>query len=160
MIKDSSETRLDDVDRDILRILQTDGRISNADLARQVNLSPPATHARLKRLEEGGVIRAIAAVLDRDRLGFDLLCFVQVSLQLHRLESVEAFRAAIRDMPEVQECYHLTGEYDYLLKVVVRNRKDLERFLVDRLTPLPGVARIHTSVVFNEVKSTTALPLP
>ena len=159
MVKDSQLEVLDDLDTAILRELQIDGRISNVDLARRVNLSPPATHARVKRLEQEGYIRAYAVVLDREKAGFDLLCFIHISMQLHQIEQVERFREAIRLMPEVLECHHLTGEYDYLLKVVVRNRKDLERFVVGQLTPMPGVARIHTSLVFTEVKATTALPL-
>ncbi len=149
----------DSTDKAILDILQSEGRISNAELARRVNLSPPATHARLRRLEESGLVRGYAALLDRERAGFDMLCFVQISLQLHQPEQVEAVRSAIRDMPEVLECHHVTGEYDYLLKVVIHNRKDLERFVLERLTPVPGVARIHTSLVLSEVKSTTALPV-
>ena len=88
-----------------------------------------------------------------------MLCFVNISLQLHQPEQVEAIREAIRGMPEVLECYHVTGEFDYLLKVVIKNRKDLERFVIDRLTSVPGVARIHTSLVLNQVKSTTELPV-
>jgi DNA-binding Lrp family transcriptional regulator len=88
-----------------------------------------------------------------------MLCFVQISLQLHQPQQVQAVRDAIRDMPEVLECHHITGEYDYLLKVVIHNRKDLERFILERLTPVPGVARIHTSLVLTEVKATTALPV-
>jgi len=150
---------LDEIDMQVLRELQADGRISNVELARRVNLSPPATHARIKRLQQQGFIKTAAVILDRARLGFDLLCFIQISLQMHQLEQVERFREAVRQMPEVLECYHLTGEYDYLLKVVIRNRQDLERFVVGNLTPLPGVARIHTSVVFSEIKATTALPI-
>ncbi len=151
--------RLDEVDRAILEALQDDGRLSNVDLARRVHLSPPATHARLRRLEKGGYIRQYAAIVDRERAGFDLLCFIQVSIQLHQPDQVEQFRVAVRAMPEVLECHHITGEYDYLLKAALRNRKDLERFVVDRLTPMPGIARIHTSLVLSEVKATTALPL-
>jgi len=150
---------LDFTDRAILDILQSEGRISNAELARRVNLSPPATHARLHRLEETGLVRGYAALLDREKAGFDMLCFVHISLQLHQPEQVEAVRTAIRQMPEVLECHHITGEYDYLLKVVIHNRKDLERFVLERLTPVQGVARIHTSLVLTEVKSTTALPV-
>jgi len=150
---------LDPTDKLIMQILQEEGRLSNAELARRVNLSPPATHARLRRLEEGGYIRQYAALLDREKVGFDMLCFVQISLQLHQPQQVEAVRAAIREMPEVLECHHVTGEYDYLLKVVIHNRKDLERFVLERLTPVPGVARIHTSLVLTEVKATTALPV-
>jgi Lrp/AsnC family leucine-responsive transcriptional regulator len=150
---------LDATDKLILQILQEEGRLSNAELARRVSLSPPATHARLRRLEEDGFIRQYAALLDREKAGFDMLCFVQISLQLHQPQQVEAVRAAIREMPEVLECHHVTGEYDYLLKVVIHNRKDLERFVLERLTPVPGVARIHTSLVLTEVKATTALPV-
>ena len=149
----------DECDLEILRTLQIDGRISNADLARRINLSPPATYARVRRLEEQGYIRRYVALLDLDMAGFDLLCFVHVSLQLHQLQQVDGFKQAICQMPEVLECHHVTGEYDYLLKVVLRNRKDLERFAVERLTPIPGVARIHTSLVLSVVKETTALPL-
>jgi DNA-binding Lrp family transcriptional regulator len=150
---------MDDLDRQILLILQTNGRLPNAELARKLNLSPPATHARLRRLETEGLIDHYAAILDREQAGFDMLCFIQIGLQLHQPEQVEAVRTAIRKMPEVLECHHITGEYDYLLKVVIRNRKDLERFVIERLTPVPGVARIQTSLVLTEVKSTTALPL-
>lgn len=150
---------LDDTDKNALRALQADGRLSNVELARRIDLSPPATHARLRRLEAEGYITGYTALLDREKAGFDLLCIIQISLQMHQIEQVEAFRELVRQMPEVLECHHITGEYDYLLKVVLRNRKDLERFVVDRLTPVPGVARIHTSLVLTEVKSTTALPL-
>lgn len=159
MIKNMHEPMLDDVDKAALRLLQMDGRLSNVDLARSLNLSPPATYARLRRLEKDGYIRQYAAIVDREKAGYDLLCFIQVSLQMHQIEQVEGFRQWTRQLPEVLECHHITGEYDYLLKVVLRNRKDLERFVVDRLTPIPGVARIHTSLVLTEVKSTMALPL-
>jgi DNA-binding Lrp family transcriptional regulator len=88
-----------------------------------------------------------------------MMCFISVSLQLHQPEELEAFRAIINDIPEVVECYHVTGEFDYLLKVIIQNRQDLQRFVVNQLTPIPGVARIYTSLVLSEAKSTTALPL-
>jgi DNA-binding Lrp family transcriptional regulator len=144
----------------ILRELQDDGRISNVELARRINLSPPATHARIKRLEEQGLIRQYVALLDPVRVGYDMMCFVSISLQLHQSEELEAMRRRISQMPEVLECFHVTGEFDYLLKIVVRNRQELQHFVVARITPMPGVARIYTSLVLAEVKSTTALPLP
>jgi len=150
---------LDDYDHSILNALQQDGRIANAELARRLNLSPPAIHARLRRLEEVGLILRYAAVLDREKLGFDLLCFVNISLHRHTREHVDHFRQRIQQIPQVLECHHVTGEYDYLLKVVVRNRKELEHLLMEELTPIPGVAHIHTSLVLNEVKAATALPL-
>jgi len=150
---------IDEIDRAILGLLQADGRMTNADLARAVGLSPAATHARVRRLERDGLIRGYVALVDRERAGFDLLCFVSVSLQLHRPTLVASFPKRVAEMPEVLECHHVTGEADYLLKVAVRGRHELERFIVDRLTPIPGVARIQTSLVLRELKATTALPL-
>lgn len=150
---------LDTIDIAILQELQNDGRISNVELAERINLSPPATHARLKRLDEQGYIHDYVALLDQEKLGFDMMCFISVSLQLHQPEELENFRAIINDIPEVLECFHVTGEFDYLLKVIIQNRKDLQRFVVNQLTPIPGVARIYTSLVLSEVKSTTELPL-
>ena len=150
---------LDALDKAILDILQTDARISNVELARRVNLSPPAVYARVKRLEESGLVERYAALLNHRQAGYDMLCFVRVSLQLHDTAQVNGFREAIQGMAEVLECHHVTGDYDYLLKVLARNTKDLEHFLVHRLTPIPGVARIHTSLVLNEIKSSTEIPL-
>ena len=150
---------LDELDQRILDELQSDARVANAELARRLNLSPPAVHARVKRLEERGILRGYVALLDREQLGFDMLCFIQISLQLHQVEQVSHFRATIQQIPEVLECHHVTGEYDYLLKIVVRNRQELERLIMEKLTPIPGVARIHTSLVFSEIKASTELPL-
>lgn len=150
---------INEVDISILEILQTDARISNAELARRVNLSPPATLTRVRRLEENGLIDRHVTLVNRRQAGFDMLCFVSVSLQLHDIEQVTGFREAVQQLPEVLECHHVTGDYDYLLKVVAHNTKDLENFLLKKLTPISGVARIHTSLVLNEVKSTTVIPI-
>jgi Lrp/AsnC family transcriptional regulator, leucine-responsive regulatory protein len=154
-----ADAPIDDIDQAILRELQVDARISNLDLSRRIDLSPPATHARTRRLEASGLIRACVAIVDRERAGFDLLCFVSIGMQVHQHQHIERFRTLISAMPEVLECHHLTGEYDYLLKVVLRNRRELERFVVEKLSPIPGIARIHSSLVLAEVKMTTALPI-
>ena len=159
MLEYSVREGLNQLDKAILRVLQQNSRISNVELARQINLSPPATHARVKRLEEQGVIRQYTTLIDPEAVGYDMLCFVHINLQVHQFEQVERFREVVQQMPEVLECHHLTGEYDYLLKVVIRSRRDLERFVVNQLTPIPGVARIPTSLVLTEVKVTTMLPL-
>jgi DNA-binding Lrp family transcriptional regulator len=159
MLEYSENNTLDNLDKAILAALQQNGRISNVELARQINLSPPAIHARLKRLEQQGLIQQYTALLNREKAGYDMLCFVHLNLQLHHHEKVETVRTTIQAMPEVLECYHLTGSFDYLLKVVIRNQKDLERFVMHQLTPIPGIARIQTSIVLTEVKSTTMLPL-
>ncbi len=156
-MKEYSE--LDALDIAILDRLQRDSSISNVELGRQVGLSSPAIHTRIRRLVELGYIQRYTALLDRERLGFDMLCFIQVSLQIHQTEEVESFRRSVAEMPEVLECHHLTGEFDYLLKVAVQNRKALQKFLMDRLTPIRCIARIQTSVVLTEIKSTTLLPI-
>ncbi len=150
---------LDDLDRSILRHLQVDGRMSNLDLSRAVGLSPAATHARVRRLEERGVITGYAAQVDPERAGFDLLCLISIGIQLHHQDAVARIRTALAALPEVLECHHVTGQYDYLLKVVLSDRRALERFVVEKLTPLPGIARIQTSVVLAVVKATPALSI-
>lgn len=149
---------LDAQDLTILRELQA-ANVSNVELARRVNLSAPATHARVKRLEQLGYIQSTRSLLDREKLGFDLLCFITVTLQMHKPDDVQKFRELVVDAPEVLECYHVAGDYDYILKVALRGRQDLQRFLMDVLTPIPAVARIHTRVVLDEVKFSTELPL-
>lgn len=150
---------MDAIDQAILTELQQDSSISNVELARRVDLSPPAVHARIKRLEEAGIITAYVALLDREKLGFDLLCFVQVSLQTHDPAQIEAFQQKVMAMPEVMEGHYLTGSVDYLLKVVIKNKADLSRFLMENLSQIPGIARIQTSIALKEIKSKTALPL-
>ena len=150
---------IDNVDKIILKALQENARISNADLARRAELSPSAILTRVKRLEEQGYISEYAARLNHQQMGYDMLCFVGVSLQRHEFERVSEFDDAIAQIPEVLECHHVTGDYDYLLKIIAKNTADLEQFLIHVLTPIKGVARIHTSVVLGEVKSSTALPI-
>ncbi len=152
-------SNLDKLDRAILNILQTSGRISNADLARRINLSPPATYTRLKRLEQDGYIDEYVARLNRPKLGYGMLCYIHIGLQGHHSEELESVRRRLRDMPEVQECSFITGEFDYILKVVLRDQADLERFILRELSPLPGIARISTSLVVSEIKSSTSLPI-
>ena len=150
---------LDPCDVAILRELQADGRVSNVELAWRVHLSPPAVHTRLRRLEREGFVHQYAAVLSRERLGYDMLCFVHVVLQRHQPEVFATAVKAIRQMAEVLECHQVTGDFDLLLKVAIRNKKDLDDFFNQKLTPVPGIARVNTSIVLREVKFTTALPL-
>lgn len=156
-MEDYSE--LDAVDISLLTELQKDSKISNAELARRMNLSPPAIHARIRRLEETGIICGYAAIINREALGFEMLCFIQVSVNSHDPEYVQEFRARLAEMPEVLECYQLIGDIDYLLKVVLRNKRDLQRFLMEQLTPIPGLARIKTSLALTEIKSSTVIPI-
>jgi len=149
----------DQLDHAILKELQHDGRISVADLARKIHLSPPAVHQRIKRLEREGVIRKYVALLDRKAAGYDLLCFIRVSIQPHTKAQMNEFQSAMQDLNAVLECYHTAGSYDLLLKVAVRTHHDLEQFISEHLMTISGVERIETSLVLNEMKSTTALKL-
>ena len=150
---------LDERDRTLLSALQENARLSNAELARRVHLSATGLQKRLRRLEEAGVITRYVAMLDREALGLDMLCFVQVTLQRHEPDAVANFRREVQSMAEVLECHHLTGEFDFLLKVVVRNRKHLEKFILNTLTPVHGMDKIRTSLVLSEIKSLSAVPL-
>ena len=156
---DTPLLELDEIDFKVLHNLQQDARLTNKELASRVSLSPPGLVKRMRRLERAGVLQQYTALIDRQSVGLDLLCFVHVTLGHHEVEAVRRFREAIVEIPEVMECHHVTGEFDYLLKVLVRNHHTLELFLVDKLTPLPGVDRIRTNVVLREVKSTTAVPI-
>jgi len=153
------EYSLDDADRGILTALQRDSKATNAEIAQQVGLSAAAVHARVKRLQDDGVIDHYTAIVNRERIGFDMLCFVQVSLRAHDRETTRCFSEAIKEMPQVLECYQLIGDIDYLLKVVFRSKDDLRRFLMEGLTSIEGVTHIKTSLALTEVKSTTILPL-
>jgi len=151
--------KLDEIDLAILDALQRNARLTNLELAQRVQLSPPGLQKRLRKLEQAGLIDAYVALLNREAVGFELMCFIQVILSRHDRNVVQRFKQTIANIPEIQECYHITGETDYLLKVVVRNRRHLERFLVDILTPVPGVDKLRTSVVLDDVKSTTHIPI-
>lgn len=148
---------LDTIDIQILDILQKESQISNAEIARRVNLSPPATHTRIKRLEGEGFINRQVAILNQEKLGFDLLCYVFISTNIHQAEQLDILENALEAMSEVLECHCLTGEYDYLLKVVIRDRKELDGF-IRKLNKL-GISRIQTNLSLREIKNSTALPI-
>lgn len=149
----------DELDRAILEELQINGRISVADLARKIFLSQPAVHNRIKRLERAGVIEQYVALLNHEIIGYDLMCFIQISVQPHTSEHINKVEAVIIEMPEVLECYRLTGDYHLLVKVVVHNSKALDGFVAEKLTVLEGIDRIQSSVVMKVLKAETALAL-
>lgn len=152
-------TGFDELDRAILEELQQNGRISNADLARKVFLSPPAVHNRIKRLERENIIAQYAALLNFEEVGFGLMCFVYINLEQHNAAQWETFRDAISDMPLVLECYKQTGDYDVMMKVIAQTREQLNDFIDNQLSAIPGVCRIKTNVVIDELKSTTVVVL-
>ena len=148
---------LDKVDIQILDLLQREAKLSNIEISKRVNLSPPAVHIRIKRLENEGFIKRQVAILNQEKLGFDLLCFIFMSTNIHQAEKLDALENALRSMPEVLECHCLTGEYDYLLKIANRDRKELEAF-IRKLNKL-GITRIQTSLALREIKDSTLLPI-
>ena len=152
--------QLDAIDWNILALLQSDARISNVELARQVGLSPSPCLNRVRALEVSGYISRYVTLLDAQRVGLKVSVFIQVTLEKQIEPVLERFEAAIRDRPEVMECYLMTGEADYLLRVVVPDLQALERFILNFLSRVPGVGNIKSSFALKQVKYQTALPLP
>jgi len=154
---------LDTIDRRILRALQTDGRITYDQLASQVNLSASATLRRVKRLEELGAIARYVALVSPERVGLGLTAYINVRLEkhseVHKRNPMDLFRAAVQTWPEVVECAALTGEMDYLLRVVVQDMAHYSRFIMDTLLNHPSVEDCKTSFVLDRVKNTTAVPV-
>ena len=148
---------LDGVDVRILDILQKQAELSHTEIAKRVNLSSPAIHTRIKRLENEGYINQQVAILNPEKLGFDLLCFIFITTDLHQAEELDKLEQALEKMPEVLECQCITGEYDYLLKVANRNRQDLQLF-IRKLNKL-GISKIQTNLALREVKYSTVLPI-
>jgi DNA-binding Lrp family transcriptional regulator len=155
-----SEGKLDELDRKILEELQENARISNVALAHRVGLSPSPCLRRVRELEDSGLVRGHVTLLDPAALGLGVSVFIQVRLDRQIEASLETFESAVLERPEVMECYLMTGDADYLLRVVVPDVPSFERFLVDHLTRVPGVANLRSSFALKQVKYTTALPLP
>ena len=154
-----SAIELDNIDRRILTALQNNARISNVELARMVGLSPSPCLRRVKTLEDCGVIQRYVSLLDQGAVGFPVSVFVNVTLERQVESALEQFEAAIGQRPEVLECYLMTGDADYLLRVVTSDLASYERFLVDHLTRIPGVSSIKSSFALKQVSYRTALPL-
>jgi DNA-binding Lrp family transcriptional regulator len=150
---------LDDIDIRILSELQDSGRLSNVDLSSRVGLSPSPCLARVRALEEAGIISRYVALLDPEAVGAAVSVFIQVSLERQSREVLDVFEARIADMPEVMECYLMSGDADYLLRVVVRDTAHLRDFIVGHLSETPGVSQIRSSFALKQVKYQTALPL-
>ena len=150
---------LNRLDRRILEILQADGRLTNLELAGRVNLSASACLRRVRALEEAGVIRRYAAILDPSKVGLGLRAYVTVKLEKRGRMPTDAFAKAVRDWPEVVGCHSMTGDMDYLLGVHVEDLEHFSRFVMDSLLKHPGVLDVKSSFVLEAVKETTALPL-
>ncbi|MEC9415731.1 MAG: Lrp/AsnC family transcriptional regulator [Pseudomonadota bacterium] len=150
---------MDHFDKKLLSILQTNGRISNVELSEAVNLSESACLRRVKSLEERGFIDKYVALLDQKRVGLTDTVFVHIVLKREEKSELLAFEEAVKEIPEILECYLMTGEFDYLLHLVVANMADFERLHNESLTQLPGVSRVNSSFAIRTVQKTTALPI-
>jgi DNA-binding Lrp family transcriptional regulator len=150
---------LDRFDRAILQALQLDGRITNSTLAERVNLSESACLRRMRALEESGIIEGYTARINQQRAGCPVNVFVNITLDRQDEVDLRKFEEAIRKIPEVMECYLMTGDYDYTLRVVVADTADYERIHSKNLTRLPGVARIHSSFALRTVQKSKELPI-
>ena len=150
---------MDDIDRRLLRILQSDGRISNQELAERCHLSPSACSERVRRLRTGGYIKGFSAILDPERVDRALLIFVEVVLDRTTADIFDDFAAAARRAPDVLECHMVAGGFDYLIKARVKDMAAYRAFLGDVLVQMPGVRETRTYAVLEEVKSTGLLPV-
>ena len=152
-------TNLDPIDRRILGLLQADASLTAADIAQRVGLSQSPCWRRIARLDKLGLIRRRVALLDRERLGLGVMVFAQVKFARGARQSLADFEEMIRAFPEVQECYMLMGEVDFLLKVITRDVAAYEQFLRERLSRIPAVQEVRSSIALTPVKETTELPL-
>ncbi len=151
--------KFDKIDRQILEILQTSSNITNAELASRVGISPPGMLERVKRLEKSGVIKNYVALVNHDLAEKGTMAFVSVGIKVHDVDAVQDFKDKIMELDEVLECYHIAGENDFLLKVVIRDIKEYENFVISKLNPIKGVSRIRTSFVLSNIKYNTKLKI-
>lgn len=144
---------LDPIDIQILNLLQKDAKITNKQLSLKLNLSTTAIYERIKKMERVGVIKRYAAVLDREALGKTLMVFAQVALERHSKQNIDDFEAKANELPEVLECYHISGEYDYLLKMTFESMDAYREFIVGKLMNIQSIGNTHSIFVMHEVKN-------
>lgn len=151
---------LDPVDLQILKILQADGRITNAELAKKIDLSQPSALQRVRTLEKSGYIKKYAALLDAERLGLKITVWAMISLSLHQDQPIERFRKSMQEISEVLECYHVSGEFDFLLKIMVPDIRAYESLVREKFSRIKGIQQIKSSFVLASPKQTHILPIP
>lgn len=150
----------DETDKRILKLLQQDARLSAKEIADRIGLTVTPTYERIRKIERSGLIRQVVALLDRTQLEKKTIAYCNVSLQVHSLRVIQNFEKAVKKMPEVMECYHITGNYDYLLKVAVTDMNEYQQFLTQRLAVIDNIAQVHSNFVMTDVKYTTAYEIP
>ena len=150
---------LDSTDRRILSILQTEPDVKATEIGERIGLSQSACWRRIQRLREEGVIKDQPAVLDREKVGLTTMVFAHVKLTSHGRGNLTEFADAVREYPEVLDCYVVLGNNDFLLRIVAEDIKDYERFMYEKLSQLPGVQEVNSSIALSEIKHTTVLPI-
>jgi len=151
--------KIDETNKKILALLQENGRMTNAELAERTGLSPAATLERVKKLEAHGVIQKYVALVDAKQVGKRTLAFVAISLERHSAERIYAFQKEIAALPEVLECYHISGDEDYMLKVLVTDIEAYERFVIDKLTSIRNITKVRSHFVMSTVKRETKVEM-
>ena len=149
----------DQTDKKILKYLQADARLNTKQLAGKIGLTITPTYERLKKIEQSGVVKQYVALLDREVIGKTIVAFINVSLQLHSKPLISSFEKAIVKIPEVMECFHVAGNFDYLLKVVVGDMNSYQNFLSNKLAAIENIAHVQSSFVMSEIKHQTAYVL-
>ncbi|MEJ2297496.1 MAG: Lrp/AsnC family transcriptional regulator [Woeseiaceae bacterium] len=150
---------LDHIDRKILRLLQTEPDINASAIGDRIGLSQSACWRRIQRLREDGVIKEQPAVLDREKVGLTTMVFAHVKLTSHGRSNLSAFAEAVQSFPEVMDCYVVLGNVDFLLRIVTSDIKAYEQFFFEKLSQLPGIQEVNSSIVLSDTKHTTALPI-
>jgi Lrp/AsnC family transcriptional regulator len=150
---------LDQTDRRILSLLQTEAGINATEIGERIGLSQSACWRRIQRLRDEGVIKDQPAILDREKVGLSTMVFAHVKLTSHGRGNLTDFAEAVRQYPEVLDCYVVLGNVDFLLRIVTEDIKDYERFMYEKLSQLPGVQEVNSSIALSEIKHTTVLPI-
>jgi Lrp/AsnC family transcriptional regulator len=150
---------LDGKDHAILHLLQRDAGLTSTDISRQLNLSQSPCWRRINRIETAGLVKRRVALLDREKLGMEVVVFATLNLSAHGREQIDRFEKEIRAFPEVVECYTMTGAWDYMLKIITRDVRHYEKFIREHLLTMPAIREMHSHIAVTEIKNTTELPL-
>ena len=153
------ESKIDAIDKRIIMLLQKDGKMKIKEIADALKMTNTPVFERIKRLEKDGFILGYSTIINKKKLGFGLVAYCSVTLESHHREYLVQFESDVKQIPEVIECYHLAGMFDYLLKLYVKDMFDYQQFITDKLASLPNIGRVQSSFVMTEIKNETVLPL-
>ncbi len=155
-----ASVKLDEIDRKILEILQTNAKITNAQLSKDIGLSPAPTLERVKKLENSGIIKSYHAQLDTDKIGLGVHTFVQVTLKGHNKKNIDIFLGEINKIPEVVECHHITGTGDFILKVIAKDITSYQYLMLEKVSEIDVVDSLQSMVILSTFKDSKVIPVP